>query len=194
MKEKMVKSFLSLMIQQVIKHNHCYLLMPKLIQAVFAEKETGQVAVVSMFGSHQDEPTGKFDSVVHGVEINLLCFSKWLLAAISAKQLLAIEEHPVFAYFQEDIQHIGNSIHIWDWSSKDEVAPSIRKSFLQELPACPSTQHANKMFIKLRTMFGRNKPEIWAGILAAASNGFLPLLGHVMETRQTKMLRIRLSL
>jgi hypothetical protein len=29
------------------------------------------------------------------------------------------------------------------------------------------------MFVKLGAMFGRNKSEIWAGIFAAASNGFL---------------------
>ena len=33
------------------------------------------------------------------------------------------------------------------------------------------------MFVKLGAMFGRNKSEIWAGIFAAASNGFL-LLGQ----------------
>jgi hypothetical protein len=33
------------------------------------------------------------------------------------------------------------------------------------------------MFLKLGTMFGKNKTEIWAGIFAAASNDF-PLLGH----------------
>jgi hypothetical protein len=38
-------------------------------------------------------------------------------------------------------------------------------------------QHANEMFIKLSTMSGQNKTEIWADIFAAASNGFL-LVGH----------------
>jgi hypothetical protein len=54
---------------------------------------------------------------------------------------------------------------------------SARHSILQELAAHPSTQHANKMFVKVGTMFGRNKSEICAGIFAAASNGFL-LLGQ----------------
>jgi hypothetical protein len=66
---------------------------------------------------------------------------------------------------------------IWDRASTDEVVPSIHKSFLRELGAHPSRQHANKMCVKLGAMFRKNKTEIWAGIFAAASNGFL-LLGH----------------
>jgi hypothetical protein len=42
------------MIQQVIKHNHHYILTPKLIRAVFGEKETRQL-VASMFSSHGSE-------------------------------------------------------------------------------------------------------------------------------------------
>jgi hypothetical protein len=33
------------------------------------------------------------------------------------------------------------------------------------------------MFVKLGAMFGRNRSEIWVGIFAAVSNGFL-LLGN----------------
>ncbi len=50
MKETMVRSFLTLMIQQVNKHNQRYLLTPKLVRAVFAEKETGQL-VAAMLNS-----------------------------------------------------------------------------------------------------------------------------------------------
>jgi hypothetical protein len=176
MKEAMVSSFVSLMMQQVIKHNQRYLLTPKLIRAVFAEKETGQL-VASLFSTIDPHPTGTFNSIVHGVEIDLPRFSKWMLASITAEQLLAIEEHPIFAHFSSDIESIGDGTDIWDRSSEDELAPSIRKSFLRELAAHPSTQHANEMFVKLGAMFGRNKSEIWAGIFAAASNGFL-LLGQ----------------
>jgi hypothetical protein len=72
---------------------------------------------------------------------------------------------------------IGDGTNICDKSSEDELAPSIPKSFLRELATHPSMQHANEMFVKLGAMFRRNKSEIWAGIFAAASNGFL-LLGQ----------------
>jgi hypothetical protein len=62
MKEAMVRSFITLLMQQVIKHNHCYLLTLKLIRAVFAEKETGQL-VASLLGSVGNEPTGTFNSI-----------------------------------------------------------------------------------------------------------------------------------
>jgi hypothetical protein len=56
MKETMVRSFLTPMIQQVNKHNQRYLLTPKLVRAVFAEKETGQLVAAmlnSWGGGHQ---------------------------------------------------------------------------------------------------------------------------------------------
>ena len=53
MKEAMVRSFPTLMIQQVNKHNQRYLLTPKLVRAVFAEKETGQL-VASMLISDNE--------------------------------------------------------------------------------------------------------------------------------------------
>jgi hypothetical protein len=46
-------------------------------------------------------------------------------------------------------------------------------------------QHANEMFDKLCAMFGRNKSEIWAGIFAATSNGFL-LLGREAKQETDK--------
>jgi hypothetical protein len=59
-------------------------------------------------GSTSDSGTGT-------PEIDLLHFLTWLLlAAISAKQLLAIEGHPVFAHFRQDIEHISHGINIWD--------------------------------------------------------------------------------
>jgi hypothetical protein len=68
-------------------------------------------------------------------------------------------------------------MNIWDHASVDKVVPSILKSFLWELAAHPSMQHTNEMFVKLGAMFGKNKTEIWAGIFADASHGFL-LLSH----------------
>jgi hypothetical protein len=50
MKETMVRSILTLMIQQINKHNQHYLLTPKLVRAVFAAKETGQL-VAAMLNS-----------------------------------------------------------------------------------------------------------------------------------------------
>ena len=126
--------------------------------------------------STNDEPTGKFKSKVHGCEVDLPRFATWL-AMIPPQELRTIQEHPVTDYFHEAIRHIQDGVDIWDRESADELAASIRKAFLRELAAHPSTQHANEMFVKLGAMFGKNKSEIWAGIFAAASNGFL-LLGH----------------
>jgi hypothetical protein len=100
----------------------------------------------------------------------------WLVT-ISPQQLRSIQEHPVTNYFSEPIGHIRDGVYIWDWSSTDELAASIRKGFLRELAAHPCAQPANEMFVKLGAMFGtsRNKSDIWAGIFAAASNGFLLL-------------------
>jgi hypothetical protein len=96
---------------------------------------------------------------------------------ISPETLSSIQQHPVMGFFSEHIKHIRDGMNIWDHASADEVATGIRKAFFRELAVHPSTQHANEMFVKLGAMFGKNKTKIWAGIFAAASNGFL-LLGH----------------
>jgi hypothetical protein len=180
MKEAMVSSFLTLMIKQVnSKHNERYLLTPKLVRAVFAEKEAGQLVAAMLISNDEeiDKPMGKYESAVHGCKIDLQRFARWLHVTISPEQLGLIQEHAVTTHFAWTIVPIRDRVNIWDWLSADELAASIRKAFLQELAAHPSTQHANKMCVKLDAMFERNKSEIWAGIFTAASNGFL-LLGH----------------
>jgi hypothetical protein len=76
MKETMVRSFLTLMIQQVNKHNQRYLLTPKLVLAVFAEKETGQLvaAMLNSWGGHQmsqQENTSQSYMVVKSTYLSL---------------------------------------------------------------------------------------------------------------------------
>jgi hypothetical protein len=73
MKEAMDRSFLSLMIQEVYKHNQRYLSTPKLVRAVFAEKETGQLVASMLISDNEEtnEPTSKNKSVVHGCKIDL---------------------------------------------------------------------------------------------------------------------------
>jgi hypothetical protein len=107
-----------------------------------------------------DEPTGKYKSVIHGCEIDLPRSANWLVM-ISPETLSSIQQHPVMGFFSEHIKHIQDGM--------------MRQAFFRELADHPFTQHANEMFVKLGAMFG--KTEIWAGIFAAASNGFL-LLGH----------------
>jgi hypothetical protein len=126
MKQAMISSFLSLMIQQVIKHNQRYLLTPKLVRAVFAEKETGQLVASMLISDDEEtnEPTGKYKSVVHGCEINLQRFSRWLLLMSPQEQLRSIQEHKVAEYFTWAIIHIRDGIDIWDRSSADELADS----------------------------------------------------------------------
>jgi hypothetical protein len=71
-----------------------------LVQAVFAEKETGQL-VASMLlmlisdDETTDEPTGTYKSIIHGCEMDVQQFSMWLEGTISPEQLCSIQEHPV---------------------------------------------------------------------------------------------------
>jgi hypothetical protein len=111
---------------------------------------------------------------------------------ISPGTLSSTQQHPVNAFFTKHIKLIRDGMNIWDCANTDSVAPSIRKSFLRELAAHPSTQHANEMFVKLGAMFGKNKTKVWAGIFAAASNGFLLLGrdGH-KESRPTRRKGLR---
>ncbi len=81
MKETMVRSFLTLMIQQVNKHNQRYLFTPKLVRAVFAEKETGQLVAKMLISDDEstfEKPTGKYKSKVHGCDVDLTRFATWL--------------------------------------------------------------------------------------------------------------------
>jgi hypothetical protein len=104
---------------------------------------------------------------------------------ISPETLSSIQQHPVMGFFSEHIKHIRDGMNIWDHASADEVAPGIRKVFFRELAAHPSTQHANEMFVKLGAMFGKNKTEIWAGILLLPAMAFFSL-AMMVTRRQTK--------
>jgi hypothetical protein len=109
------------------------------------------------------------------VKSTYIAFAEWLVM-ISDENLKAIQEHPVTNFSSEEIQRIRGGTKILDQASTYGVVPSIRNKFLHELATHPSTQHANEIFAKLGAIFGREKSEIWAGVFAAASNGFL-LLG-----------------
>jgi hypothetical protein len=65
------------------------------------------------------------------------------------------------------------------------VAPGIRKAFFRELAAHPSTQHANKMFVKLGAMFGKNKTRYGLVSLLLSAMAFFSL-AMMVTRRQTK--------
>jgi hypothetical protein len=121
-KKDSVRAITRKMILQVRKHNKRCSQTSKLIRGVYAEQPTGQ-AIAQLLSRQSDLPpiaTQSFHSKIHGREIDVVKFSKFLRAEISEETLQMLHAAPLKIYHLNTIELLATqATDTWDRTSEN---------------------------------------------------------------------------
>jgi hypothetical protein len=117
------------MILQVRKHNKRYILTSKLIRGVYAEQATGQAIAYLLSQQYNLPPiaTRTFVSKIHGREIDVVKFTKFLKDELSEETLQRVQADPLMIFHRNTIELLATqTIDIWDRrASNNQIAHLI---------------------------------------------------------------------
>jgi hypothetical protein len=165
-----ISLFLSLVKDQLNKHNNRYVSTGLFIRSCFCEYQIGTVAARLLLNLDPDPASlGKFKSECHGLEVDLEKFRAFVIARADAQRMQRIRLHDRFVEFESTIEKIADGKDIWSLEEMEEEKHRILSAFAAQ----PSTTHHVERGVKLGAFARKTgKQEMKVSMHVMASNPF----------------------
>ena len=143
---------------QIRKHNGRYLKGISILRSVFDEQQTGVLFGKLIKGQDpsQNELDYSYVSKIHKMAIDLNHLYSFLKKKVTIDEINSIKASMAYLYHQQHVQSVIDGTNIWDKEDADESL-LIRCIVLTKYGAHQSTQHNNKILVKISSRMARTR-------------------------------------